>query len=715
MWQDAAVETGVRLRSRAAIRLRALLARAHADVLADRPRWVLWLPVALGAGVALYFALPVEPPWWAGGSALLLAAWVAVSGRSASTAVLPAVLMVAAASGFTAAQLRTHAVAAPVLSEETGPTAVSGRVIAREPHDSAVRLTLANPAVDELAPDRTPARVRVTVRHGGDAVLPGERVRMKAVLHPPPSPPLPSAFDFPRRAYFDRLGAVGYALGRPDVLDPGAGGGWLTSAERLRDRVVSRVREAAPGPAGGVAAALMTGKRGAIPEPVRQDLRDAGLAHLLAISGLHVGLVAGLVFFLVRLAGAAVPPVALRVPLKTTAAVSAATAAAGYLALTGFTVPTVRAFVMAALVLVAVALNRRAITMRVAAVAASGLLLVHPESLVGVSFQLSFAATVSLIACYETLRDRRPAGMAGDSVPAKVIAYLGGVVLTTIVATLATAPFTVAHFNRLAIYGVVANLAAVPLAAFWIMPLALGAFALMPFGAEGLALTPMTWGIEAVLAVAERIAGWPHAVVHLPTPPTWGFVLTVAGGLWLCLWTARWRRLGLVPIVLGAASLLHTAPPDVLVGRDGYVMAVRGSAGRLWLSEHDADSYTTEVWLHSAGLTKARALPSGGNRDPVARVRCDPLGCIQRRPGGAVVALVRDQRALRTDCARATVLVSTEPVPDKQCRHPRIVIDRFDLWREGAHVVRFTDGTAEVTSVRGARGRRPWVRWPNRE
>jgi len=702
----------VMTRYRLAAWLGRALARVRVHAAADRPRWVLWLPIALAGGVGVYFALPLEPPWWSGGVVLALAAWIAVAGRRSPSAALPAVLLTAAALGFAAAQVRTHTVAAPVVADETGPTRVTGRIAATEPHDGGVRLTLAAPEVADLPAARTPARVRVTVRRDTAGARPGDRVQLKAVLHPPPAPPMPGAFDFPRHAYFDRLGAVGYTLGEVRALERRAGGGMLATAQRVRERIVERVRAAEPTAAGGVAAALMTGQRGAIPEPVRADLRDAGLAHLLAISGLHVGLVAGLVFFLVRVGGAAIPALALRLPLKKVAAVAAAAAAAGYLALTGFTVPTVRAFVMAALVLLAVALNRRAITMRVAALAASGLLLVHPESLVGVSFQLSFAATVSLIACYEALRDR-PWGSPRRTGPvARSAAYLGGIVLTTVVATLATAPFTVLHFNRLAIYGVAANLVAVPLAAFWIMPLALAALVLMPLGAHALALTPMTWGIEIVLTVAAEIAAWPHAVLRLPTPPLWGMFLVLAGGLWLCIWTAPWRRLGLIPIALGALSLTQAKPPDVLVGGEAETTAVRGADGGLWLSPGAESSYTGETWLHSAGLTAGEPFPAAGRKAAGAELRCDPLGCIQHRDAGTV-ALVRDPRALRGDCRFATVVVSTSPVPDGRCRGPKVVIDRFDLWREGAHVVRFDGGTPSVRSVRGARGRRPWVHWPD--
>jgi len=359
-------------------------------------------------------------------------------------------------------------------------------------------------------------------------------VRLRAVLQPPAEPAAPGALDFARQAYFQRLGAVGYVFGRAEVLAPADHqlpfGLWL---HRLREAMAARILEALPGESGAVAAALMTGVRGAIPEEVMATMHDSGLAHLLAISGLHMGLVVGLLFFALRAGMALVPGLALRRPIKKWVAVGAILGALGYLLLTGATVPTQPAFVMVSLVLVAVMLDRRGLSLRLVAWAAVFVLAAAPESLLSASFQMSFAAVIALITGYEVTAERGLAALGERRLAVRVVAYLAGVAVTSLIAGLATAPFALYHFNRIAWYGLLANLVAVPLTAFWIMPWALVAFALMPFGAEALALAPMGWGIDLLLAVARDVAALPSAVSLVPAtprPPAWSSSRSAGSG-----------------------------------------------------------------------------------------------------------------------------------------------------------------------------------------
>jgi competence protein ComEC len=288
------------------------------------------------------------------------------------------------------------------------------------------------------------------------------------------------------------------------------------------------------------------------------------------------------------------------------------------------------------------------------------------------------------------------------------------VALTSVVAILATAPFAVFHFNRLALYGLAANLVAVPLTAFWIMPAALLAFLLMPLGLHGPALTAMGWGVEAMLRTAETVAGWAGAVAVLATPPLAGLAAVTLGGLWLALWQRRWRLWGLLPVAAGVASLLLARPPDLLVAGDGRLMAVRAADGELWLSSARRARYTADVWLRRGGGTAAQRFPEAGAA-PAAGLSCDPLGCIVRK-WGHTVALVRDGRALAEDCRVADAVISLEPVARTRCPGPQVLVDRFDLWRAGAHALYLArDGPAGgiwAESVRARRGERPWVRRP---
>ncbi len=382
-------------------------------------------------------------------------------------------------------------------------------------------------------------------------------------------------------------------------------------------------------------------------------MQIAGIAHLLAISGLHLGLVAGTLFFAVRVALALAPPLALRLPGKKIAAALALIGALAYLLLTGATVPTQRAFVMTALMLLAVMVDRNPFSMRLVAWAALVVLLSQPESLLGASFQMSFAAVVALIATYETGIARRAQASGLDG---RLALYVGGVALTTIVASLATAPLTIYHFGRLATYGVVANLIAVPLTAFWIMPVGLLGLLLLPLGLDGPCFVLMGHGIELMLALAATIADWPGAAAYLARPPIAALTVTVLGGLWLCLWRTGWRRLGLLGVALGGLLMLLERPPDLLIDGRGELVAVRLEDGRLALSPWQRDRWITDGWLRSAGQASAAPWPAAGEVLGEG-LRCDGLGCVVSR-GGHRIALSRRPEALEADCARADLVIS---------------------------------------------------------
>ena len=684
----------------------AALRAVRGAFLAERDRWALWLPAAVGTGAALYFVLPREPAPWVGVAIIAVAAILAAGLRRSPGAVIAALAVAALGTGFAAAQARTAWVAAPVIEREIGPVEVTGRIVTAENRPADRRLTLAQVAIADLVPEATPARVRVTVRaRGGDAVAPGDWVSLRAVLLPPSPPAAPGAFDFARYAWFDRLGGVGYAVNAPAIVvgeESGGAGPWLAG---LRHRLSLRISDGLPGREGAVASALMTGDRGAIDDGVWQALRDSGLAHLLAISGLHVGLVAGILFFAVRAGLALAETIAVRFPIKKWAAVAALFGAFGYVLLTGGTVPTQRAYAMLALVLLAVLLDRRPFSMRLVAWAAVMVLVSAPEALLGPSFQMSFAAVAALIATYEIAREPLGRWRRGAGPGRRALLYLAAIGLTTLVAGLATAPFALYHFNRVASYGLAANLFAVPITSLWIMPWAMVGYALMPFGLEGLALAPMGWGIAGVLWIAETVAAWPGAAHSLPAMPTAGIVLVALGGLWLCLWRTRWRLWGGVAIVAGLATTGAAAPPDILINDDARYFAVRNADGGLMASS-SRSNYTVDSWLRRDGLGQALPWPKPGEVSADGRLRCDGLSCIAEIRG-VTVALVRDERAFAEDCGRAAVVVAAVPAFNPCAAE--VVVDRFDVWWEGAHAIWIGADGARVLSVSDERGDRPWV------
>ena len=608
-------------------------------LLAERDRWLLWTPVGLGVGIALYFALAVEPAPFSGALAYLVSLVFAALVRHRPVWLVAAIAALAVSTGFGAAQFRAFQVAAPVLVEDIRFAIVTGRVVESEVRDNGRRLVLDRVRIAGLDPEATPARVRISLRGAGVQPIPGEWVRLRGSLSPPGAPAAPGAFDFARQAYFKRLGGLGFAFGPAQVIDPPAGegaGGWMIAIGRFRQHVTARLRAGLEGQAGAVAAALLTGERGAIAKDVLAAVRDAGLAHLLAISGLHIGLFAGILFFAARALLAACEPLALSYPIKKWAACAALAATAFYLLLSGATIPTQRAFLMGALVIVAILLDRTGVSMRSVAWAAVAVLLVQPESLLGASFQMSFAAMIALVAAFEWYGLRRSAWAAEDDASRRLWRYVAGVALVTVIASLATAPFAAYNFNRFAVYGLAANLLAVPTTALWIMPWGIAALALMPLGLETWALAPMGWGIDAVIAVARGVSSWPGAVRLLPAMPTAGIVAAAAGGLWLCLWRRPWRGPGALVFAAALASPAVGDAPDVLVDGKGKLFAVRTDGGALALSSRRAARYTAGIWLRRNGQSEPAPWPGEGGR-----LRCDGLGCLYR-VDGRVVALVSD-------------------------------------------------------------------------
>ncbi len=453
----------------------------------------------------------------------------------------------------------------------------------------------------------------------------------------------------------------------------------------------------------------MTGERGAIPEEILVAMRESGLAHLLAISGLHIGLVGGLLFFAVRLCLAFWERLALRYPIKKWAAGAAFIGSFGYLLISGSTLPTQRAFLMLSLVMLAVVIDRSAISMNMVAWAAGVILLIAPESLMSVSYQMSFAAVTALVATYELSYTRRLNHTGGRSKVRRAMYYISAILLTTLVAGTATAPFALYHFNQVALYGVVANLFAVPLTALWIMPMAIVAFILMPFGLASLALVPMGWGIEAVIMIAKTVQALPGAVAPFPAMPPWGFALICLGGLWLCLWRLPWRAIGLCPVVIGFAALSLVQTPDILVSETGKLAAVKRHDGRL-VFQSRARGFVAETWLRRAG----QSLSATGAADASAAkssAQCDALGCVVRIRG-EIIAFVKVVAALPDDCAVATIVISRVPVRKNRCIGPKLIVDRFDLWRAGAHALWLTPEGIQVKTVAGTNSRRPWSIYP---
>lgn len=677
----------------------------------ERGRWALWLPVALGAGVALYFALPSEPAAWPAIQIVAISAtsMVALRRFDGARAGLTAILLLSL--GFSAAKLRSDWVAAPILAREIGPVLVTGTIEEIEPLPQGVRLRLTKLAVERLT-GSPPEAVRISVRRMTEPLQVGDRVSARAILTPPAAPPAPGAYDFQRDAWFKGLGGVGYAVSSPVVVARDDGSGFQNAIQILRQRATSRLVDGSP--EGAMAAALLTGEQSGISPDTLQAMRDSGLAHLLSISGLHLVLVVALLLGGFRLLLALIEPVALRYPIKKWAALLALLGAFFYLLLAGSPIPAQRAFIMAAVALLAILFDRNPLSMRTVALAAAVILLLAPESLLSASFHMSFAAVVALIAAWEWLqpalaRWRSAHPMLEPSLLNRVGFYLAGVIATTLIAGTASGLFGLYHFNRVALYGTVANMLAVPITGFWVMPWGLLAMVLMPVGLEDLALEPMRWGLAAIIWVAKLVASWPGSSPVLPALPAYALPLMTLGGLWLCLWQRPWRMLGVVPLAIALLSFAWHSSPDILVSEDAEAVAVRDASGALMLSQSAADKFRRETWTRRAGQDQAAAWPAAGHASPDGTLRCDALGCVLKRHRQQVTIALTAQ-ALAEDCRQPGVLVSLEPAR-RACRRGADLVDFFDLRGAGAHAIWLTANGSRIRTVRDDQGERPWSRF----
>lgn len=631
------------------------LAMIDAALLQQRGHLFPWTPVFMALGIGSWFALRSEPGFsiycavGVAGAGAVFVAWRWPNGWSALGWALAMVAL-----GVTLAGWRAHRVAEPVLSYRYyGP--VEGRLVGVDRSASdALRLTLDHVRLDRVPPHRTPARVRLSL-HGGDPpdLMPGARLMTTAHLSPPSGPAEPGGFDFRRHAWFQRLGAVGYTRNPVLVADPPARQSMAVWVLALRLAASERVRVVLPGDTGGFAAAVTTGDRSGISRGALDALQQSNLAHLLAISGLHMGLLAGFVFGAVRLGIAGVPYLALRVPGHKWAAVAALVAAAGYLVLSGRNIATERAFIMVALALLAVLNDRRALSLRAVATAALIVLTLRPEALLSPGFQMSFAATTALIAVFGWMRNA-PLAQAP-----RMLRPFVGLVVSSAVAGAATAPVAAAHFNTLAQYGLVANLLSVPLMGLVVIPGAVLALLLAPFGLETLGLFAMGLALDWILQVAHVVSSWPHAVSHVPQPGPWCLPVLSLGLLWMTLWQGWLRVLGCVPTVLALVVWSQTTRPEVLIADTGGLVGVMTDAGRA-LSRDKGSGFVAGIWLENDG--DGAGQPNAAQRWPDGQGRVRVL----KAQGWELVHVTGKRAAASYDGCKAGQIIITPVQIDLQ-------------------------------------------------
>jgi competence protein ComEC len=681
-----------------------VISKVESALQTQRDRLPLLVPVGVGVGITV---------WQLGGLAMLpalgcalcglmlLAFWMGLDSRIARLMIWTVIL---SAIGFAAVTAKSALVAPETLNKPWIGT-FNGRIESVEDVSARdiVRYIIVTGNNADL-PDKV--RVNVPFAKHKREFQSGAIVQMKVRLMPPPGAALPRSYDFSRTAWYLGLGATGSALSDVKLISPSSGGkAFWTSA---RERVAAHIRGAMSPESGAVGAALLVGSRGAITEEDAEALRDSGMAHLLSVSGLHVTAVVGGAFLLISRVLALFPFIALRIKVPVAAAAGSAIIAVGYTLLTGAEVPTVRACVAALLILTALAMGREALSLRLLATGATVVLLFWPEALAGPSFQLSFAAVATIIALHESPIVQRYTMRREEPILCRWGRGILSLLLTGFFIELVLAPIALFHFHKSGVYGAVANIFAIPLTTFFVMPVQILGLLFDGIGFGG----PFWWlagqGVSAIIELSHWVSNAPGAVLTLPSMPRWAFAACIAGGLWTAIFVGRVRWFGLLPVVIAMVAIAVAQRPDILVTGDGRHVAIVDEAGELILLRPRAGDYALSMLSENAAL---KVEPKAIEEWSQAQCSSDICSFAIERAGRSWSIMATRSNYLvpvmemAAACKRADIVISERYLP-WSCKPRWFKADRDFLERNGGLAVYFAD--ARVDTVAEISAHHPW-------
>lgn len=671
----------------------------------EHHQWPLWWPVFIGIGVGLYFSLPFEPNYFFPLIVTLILflfifLFNLIQWRTVSFLFL---LLSLIGVGVTSGVMRSNNAFSPIVQEGMKFTKIQGYIDEIQYNTRGKRYILSDLKIEGLDKKNTPEFIRINVNTKDNGAKPGDYIWTLGVLRPPPGPSLPGGYNFSYYAFFKQIGAVGYASYPilisdcskyicPEVGILGKFRPWISG---VRDNIFNNIKSHLSEDSSGIAAAMLIGNKGTIPKPLIENIRDAGLAHLLAISGMHMTLVAGLLFFAIRYLCATIPAISLRHDTKKWAAIGSMIGCFIYLLISNFPISAQRAYIMACLFFITILLDRSVTPLRSIAFAAIIVLIVQPESLLMPSFQMSFAAVIAIVGFYESMRNYLP------NLYEKPILVRGGhhimlIAITSIVASLATMPFSLYHFHQLSGIGLVSNIIAIPVTTFIIMPSGILSLLLMPIGLEFIPLYVMEIGIDILINTSNFVSIFPK-LPSFPAISNIGLVIFSLSLLWLIIWQNKKRFIGLIAIIILCISWVSfpISMPELLISNKGNLFAIKDEQDKLHFSSLQKSRFDRERWMEYFDQKKAFKFTKeriNNNKSfyqhPYYRLYNFPVSETPKCNDDNVVILLQENISVESD----------------DCEY----ITLKEISNEGVHALYFDGLETKIVTASDVIGNRPW-------
>ena len=595
----------------------------------DKQRWALWVPVLFALGIGFYFSLSFEPSKWLTLGVIELLVVLAILFRHNHVVLKFFAALSIIVAGFTLIQVKTIWLNGPAYNIPEETSYYKGKVVSVDTnYQGRLRFVLSN--LTDYDNNTYHGLYRITQRNNNQKVALGECIEFVGRISPLPTEVIVGGYQFDRKGYFEGLKGSGFAESRwfKTQCNTKENLSLVSYIGNLRQKIVSRINNILPPDEASVASAIIAGERGGISQEQYEWYRNSGLAHFLSISGLHMSMLAGLMFFLIRFILAVISPIALRIDTKKVAAVFAIILSSFYLLISGYAIPAQRAYIMTFIVLLGVLTNRRAISLNTIALAAFVVLCISPQVLVSASFQMSFAAVLGLIAFYEKIAGRISSFLNTSGVCKYLrvlFLYILGVIVSDFIASLMTLPFAIYHFNMIAIYTTLGNFLAGPIIGLVIMPFMLLSLLFMPIGLDVIFLKIVGGGIDMINHITMWISSLPNAGLQVSSMPHWGLIFIVVGGLWLMLWQAKWRYWGLILIAFGFLSLTFVKIPDIIIAPELKAFAFKNSKGELEIVSSRGGRFAKNIWQNkyhiSSSKTHLQAHPELQIKDNIVSIK----------------------------------------------------------------------------------------------